>query len=859
VQLHQWLGIVTAGLSLVLIGSAFLGRWRNRASKFYRLGLLACAVLVAVTGHLGGALTHGDGYLTELLFPPSEEPKVAVEHSPASQPAIALTVDFARDVHPILATSCFECHGSGSHKGGLRLDTPGDIMTGGKSGAVVVAGHSADSLLIQRVLGLGGKKRMPVDHPPLSDAQINILKTWIDEGAHAGSAPAVARKRWTPPLEPVHVEVPGPIDYLLEKYYQRNHFTPPAAVEDHVYARRVYLDTIGMLPTPEELEAFVQDKTPDKRARLVRKLLDDDQRYAEHWLTFWNDALRNDYKGPGYIDGGRKQITEWLYNALLNNMPYDRFVAELIDPVPGSEGFVKGIVWRGAVSASQRPELQAAQNISQVFMGINMKCNSCHDSFISDWKLSDAYGLAGVYSDKPLEMFRCEQPQGKIAPVQFMYPKIGSIDGNAPRQERMKQLARLMTCPENGRLSRTIVNRLWARFLGHGLVEPVDEMDNEPWDADLLNWLAEDLVKHNYNLKQTIFQILTSKAYQLPSVGMKDPSEKSFVFAGPVVRRLDAEQFCDAVSQLTGVWHTSSPAPVPEMRALEGQMIWDDPGARTSAKAGSIYLRKVFDLPVKPMEAIAAAACDDRYRLFVNGHEVSRSDAWIKPGVADIKPYLVAGRNEFDVIAINDPPDGKNPNLAGFWMMASIRLPSAENLAGEVRQIVSDRSWRYLKPRLSGWMPGEFSAIEWAPVSEVGDVGRYKVAQNFQKEKKQPAFRDYRAVWVNNDTLMSALGRPNREQVVTYRPTAATTLQMLELTNGSTLYDILKKGADNWQAHPLEMEKRIERLYLFALGRKPTPAEAKAAAELVGASDSREGYEDLLWSVLMLPEFQLIY
>src|SRR5437773_9665996 len=122
-------------------------------------------------------------------------------------------------------------------------------------------------------------------------------------------------------------------------------------------------------------------------------------------------------------------------------MPYNQFVAELIDPRPASEGFAKGIVWRGVVNASQTPQMQAAQNISQVFMGVNLKCASCHDSFINDWTLADAYGLASIYSDGPLEMVHCDKPTGKMAESKFIYPELGTIDANAKKAERLKRLA----------------------------------------------------------------------------------------------------------------------------------------------------------------------------------------------------------------------------------------------------------------------------------------------------------------------------------------------------------------------------------------------------------------------------------
>jgi hypothetical protein len=279
---------------------------------------------------------------------------------------------------------------------------------------------------------------MPARGPRLTSAQIDVLRAWIDQGLLFDAAGMAAA--WRPQLAPRRPKLPparpgagltNPIDLLLQPYLAAHKIPPRPAVDDRTYARRVYLDTIGLLPTPEELQAFLSDPHPDKRARLARHLLSDTEAYAVHWLSFWNDLLRNDYAGTGYIDGGRKQITGWLYNALATNMPYDRFVAQLVNPTPESEGFAKGIVWRGVVNASQTPQMQAAQNISQVFMGVNLKCASCHNSFINTWKLADAYGMAGVYADGPLEMVRCDKPTGQVAPIKFIYPELGKIDGSA--------------------------------------------------------------------------------------------------------------------------------------------------------------------------------------------------------------------------------------------------------------------------------------------------------------------------------------------------------------------------------------------------------------------------------------------
>ena len=169
-------------------------------------------------------------------------------------------------------------------------------------------------------------------------------------------------------------------------------------------------------------------------------------------------------------------------------------------------------------------EIQFSQNVSQVFFGINMKCASCHDSFIDRWKLDDAYGLAAIIADQPLEIHRCDKPTGKIATARFLWPELGTIDAKQPKAQRLEQLAELVTHPDNGRFPRTIVNRLWQRLMGRGIVHPVDVMANEPWSEDLLDYLAAYLVDHGYDLKKLIEHIATSQAYQSrPAVQTKEP------------------------------------------------------------------------------------------------------------------------------------------------------------------------------------------------------------------------------------------------------------------------------------------------------------------------------------------------
>ena len=512
----------------------------------------------------------------------------------------------------------------------------------------------------------------------------------------------------------------NPIDRLLAGYLAEHGVSNDQPVDDRTFAGRVGMDLIGLRLNEADLAAFVGDDDAGKRDALVTRLLGDRRNYTEHWLTFWNDALRNGYRGTGFIDDGRRQITGWLYRALYENKPFDEFVRELIDPVEGSEGYVKGIQWRGTVNASQRKEMQAAQSVSQVFLGLNLKCASCHNSFVNEWKLEDAYAMAAVFAEQSLEIHRCDKPVGQMAEPRFLFEGLGGFDAGADAAARQTALAEMLTDNRNGRLARTIVNRLWAKMMGRGLVEPLDDMTGEAWAPDLLEWLAGDLVAHGWDVKRTLSVIATSRVYQMRAVAAagdvgtsrdlahgEDAASDGFVFQGPLVKRMTAEQFVDAVNRLAGV----------------------------------------------------------------------------KSAVSD-------GMLNTD---------------------------------------------------------GRGQGGQWAASVEVlgNDVAEHQV----------------RAALMDVDALQAAMGRSNREQVVTRRGSAATTLEALELTNGETLDAILREGGEHWAQRydGQPAEDLAAGVYRAALGREPSGVELAAATELLGGEVSAEGAADLLWIVTMLPEFQLVY
>lgn len=463
------------------------------------------------------------------------------------------------NVRTILAHNCYSCHNATKTKGGLRLDKKEFIFKGGENGPILIAGNPAKSEIIRRIkLPDSHDDAMPSKGKRLTKKEIEMLEYWIKLGAPWLSGPEKSLYR-VAALEPRLPILPrktgqlsNPVDLFVNQYFIKNKIAWRKPIDDRTYIRRVYLDVIGLLPSSSELDAFVKDSSPNKRDQLVQMLLNKNEAYAQHWLSFWNDGLRNDYTGTGYITKGRYSISKWLYRSLKNNISYERFVKELISPTEESAGFIKGIEWRGTVNSSQTVAMQAAQNVAQLFLGLNLKCASCHDSFISDWKLADSYAFANVFSDTLLEIHRCDVPTGKKANYGVLYNSLGKIKETTITADRLKQLMDILVQKKNGRFYRTLVNRIWAQLLGRGIVEPVDVMDNEPWSQDLLDWLAYDFANNGTDIKRLMHQILTSKTYQLPSNSLKDAQllvAQNFVFKGILKKRVTAEQFSDVISQ----------------------------------------------------------------------------------------------------------------------------------------------------------------------------------------------------------------------------------------------------------------------------------------------------------------------
>ena len=788
---------------------------------------------------------------------------------------LSAAVDFNHQIVPVLRKHCGECHTGDKLKGGFSLNDRSALLHGSENGPVVAPGNPEKSLLLELVATTDRDQRMPPKGDGLSAAEVSLLRQWIAESLPWEPGFAFQAPAYEPPLKPRAVTLPPPVagrdhpvDRLVDAYLAKHNLPRPPPASDHTFLRRAYLDLIGLLPSAEEVAAFLQDPAPDKRTRLVHALLARDTDYAEHWLTFWNDLLRNDYGGTGFITGGRRQISQWLHEAILTNKPFDQFARELIAP-PGDEsrGFSDGIKWRGEVSAGQTVEIQFAQSVGQSFLGLNLKCASCHDSFVDRWKLDEAYGLAAIYAEKPLEVNRCDQPLGRTARPAWLFPELGNVDPEAPRAERLRQLAALMTHPENGRFPRTLVNRLWHRLMGRGIVHPLDAMQSEPWSADLLDALANHFQQTGYDVKRTLAHLATSQIYQARSEVLRGDANAP-VFSGPRAKRLTAEQFVDAVWQLTGTAPQKMDAPVfrglPDAAAaagipLTGQWIWGPsaPSAQAKPDGEHSLLRTEWKLAAEPVSGAAIVTGGDGFTLYLNGRRITGSDRGEHVAAIPLHDKLKAGSNQVVVIARHAGPGP----AAGVYFQAEVRLAD-----GTVSTLHSDAAWQF-SPGGNAGREGRLGALPKnvqpasavaAPPARVDALARQGPA--LLAQGRGPAGRMVRASLVKSDFLMRSLGRPNRDQIVSMRPEELTTLEALDLANGQTLTRALEQGAARLAAQSWSSPAAlITHLYTRTLARPPEPEELRTAAELLGPQPTAPAIADLLWALLMQPEFLYVH
>ncbi len=367
---------------------------------------------------------------------------------------------------------------------------------------------------------------------------------------------------------------------------------PSDLADDATFLRRVYLDTIGTLPTAAEARAFLTDATPDKRSRLVDALLARPE-YADYWAMRWTDLLRADK--IKVTAQGTVGLNRWVHKQLVENRPYDDMVREILTV----QGPVQSESPAAFFKALDAPEV-ASRAISQLFLGVRIECAQCHHHPSERWSQDDYAGLAGFFTGMAIKRL----PDGTEAVLsrggsdqkhpRTSLPVAARALGAAPADftsvhDRREALAAWVTAPDNPFFASAIANRLWAHYLGRGLVEPIDDQraTNPATNEPLMQALAEHMRAVKFDLRAFTRTLLNSRVYQLASSTNDSNRDDRQHFSHARPKALPAEVLLDALCQTTGVPEKFNGWPL-GVRSIQ---VWDN-------RMPSYFFR-IFGRPVR--------------------------------------------------------------------------------------------------------------------------------------------------------------------------------------------------------------------------------------------------------------------
>lgn len=423
---------------------------------------------------------------------------------------------------------------------------------------VVQANRSGETALMVRYLGQVGI------------ARIAVLPTWR--------------------LQPDNKTRPANyVDEAVRAKLQKLHTAPSDLCTDEEFVRRVYLDVCGLIPSPEETEKFLADTSPNKRARLIDRLLDTPE-HVDLWTLRWNDTLRNN---PQLTRVGAADYAGWVRKQLETNRPYDEWVrdlltatgknsAQVLDPnnlpqqlqrMRNVEAYVQQLNNTPPNPASNyyivsRDPLDVTSATSQIFLGVRIECARCHNHPFERWTNSDYFGLAAFFTgvqsrgsnQAPRIVTYNPRTPGPRDPKTNAVVDPRLLDDSEftlqPMSDRRAVVAQWMTSADNPWFARALVNRLWGHYFGRGIVEPIDDfrVTNPASNPELLDALARDFTANKFDVRHIHRVILNSRTYQQSSRPNQFNASDTANFARYYPKRLMAEQLYDSISQATGVF-----------------------------------------------------------------------------------------------------------------------------------------------------------------------------------------------------------------------------------------------------------------------------------------------------------------
>jgi hypothetical protein len=366
--------------------------------------------------------------------------------------------------------------------------------------------------------------------------------------------------------EAVYAAAPrsGSIDTLVLDQLRRLHLPPSPPADDATVLRRASLDTLGRLPTPAEVDAFLADTSPDRHSRLVDRLLNAPE-YVDFWAYKWSDVLL--VSGARLRPAAVQAYYGWIRARVADNTPWDRFVRQVVTARGSSVDEGESNFF----AIHQDPE-SMAENVSQAFLSLSINCARCHNHPLEKWTNDQYYQFANLFARVRAKGWGGDPRNGDgrrqvyvEASGDLIQPRTGRAQPPAPLdarpiepsdpRDRREVLADWLTSPDNPYFARAIANRIWAHFLGVGLVESVDDLraSNPASNERLLSALADHLVTHRFDLKSLMREILVSRTYRRSSEILPGNRDDRRHYSRFYPRRLPAEVLSDAIADVTGV------------------------------------------------------------------------------------------------------------------------------------------------------------------------------------------------------------------------------------------------------------------------------------------------------------------
>jgi hypothetical protein len=514
-------------------------------------------------------------------------------------------------VEPLLDKQCLKCHAGVRQRGGLDLRSLETMLRGGDRGPAIMPGRPNESRIVQFVQPHADEHMPPDSKRQLSAEEIAVLKTWIALLPVPKSRPASTKSTdntWVPQylaqyrqsiqsheIPPANLTASATIDWFLKTDWARDRIVPAGLCSDSAFARRIYLDIAGRIPSRDELKQYWADPRGERRQRLVAKLIASDD-YPRHMREVFDTVLMGRPGGNNARERADRGWNAFLEDAFRSNRPWNETVHDMLVARP-TDGARRGAVW---FLAERNNSYQAiAEAVAPVVFGVQIKCAQCHNHPLS-WEIEQRHywGLVAAFNrSKNVEtetglgvaesaiggfinfanLKKESQPavlaflNGKSVPEHIPGPNEKEVDrpdlylvppvkegqkahsAAVPRFSRREAFADAVT-RDNPLLARAFVNRIWVDLMGRGIVHPADQIDSRhrPSHPELLEWLTHDFEQSGYDVKRLVQNIVSTRAYQLDSkpAGKTPPRPESFARA--LEKPLSAEQLLHSLWIATG-------------------------------------------------------------------------------------------------------------------------------------------------------------------------------------------------------------------------------------------------------------------------------------------------------------------